>query len=110
MVVNTLLDRTTGDSSTIKFCIAVIGAQPIAVYTYEMTFKPILLADGVKVFPDTPVPLNIPPVGDAVRMRLASSEHKLGVDVMEILEELITTISSEAVSPPQEVPSGIIYK
>ena len=110
LVVTASAGSTTGDSLTVKFCVTVIGAQPLAVYSYEITFTPILLADGVKVFPETSVPLNTPPEGDAVRLRLPSSEHEFGVDVMKMLEALRTTISSEAVSPPHEFPSGIIYK
>ena len=64
----------------------------------------------MKIFPKTSVPLKLPPDGDAVRVRLPSSEHEFGADVIEILEALITFISREAVSHPQEFPSGIIYK
>ena len=58
---------------------------------------------GVKVFPPTPLPLNIPPLGVAVKVKGVSPEQAVELDVIAILEPDTKFIVNHAVSPGQRL-------
>ena len=65
---------TVGDSLTERSC-HIVSEHPLACKTYCIMFNPITLISGVKIFPLTPLPLNVPPLGVAVKVNGLSSEQ-----------------------------------